>query len=197
MSLSWDEGDGASYLSSISSDGRFVVFHSEASNLVAGDTDGMTDIFVRDRLVGAVEQISVANDGTQLNDGNSDSASVSGDGQIVAFRSGASNLVVDDTNSTWDVFVRDRGVGLTERVSVSSDGAESNGSSESPSLSSSGRFVAFQSTASNLIVGDTNSAPDVFLHDRESGTTERVSVATDGTESNLSLIHISEPTRPY
>ncbi len=168
---------------SISPDGRYVAFESEASNLVPGDTNGTADIFVRDRLNGVTERVSVATGGTQ---GNSNSwyPSISADGRYVAFTSLATNLVPGDTNGTWDIFVHDRQSGATERVSVATGGAQGNSASGIPSISRNGRYVAFESMASNLVPGDTNNFQDVFVRDLRSGTTERVSVATGGTQSS-------------
>ena len=164
----------------ISADGRFVAFSSDASNLVAGDTNGRGDIFVRDRLTGTTERLSLASDGTQANR----LTSISADGRFVTFSSSASNLVAGDTNRQADVFVHDRLTSTTERVSVASDGTQANGDSSFPSISADGRFVTFVSRASTLVAGDTNSRDDVFVHDRQTGTTERVSVASDGTQGN-------------
>src|SRR5207249_383144 len=109
---------------------------------------------------------------------------LSADGRFVAFQSDATNLVAGDTNGATDVFVHDRQTGTTERVSVASGGSQGNGFSAGPVLSADGRFVAFHDTATNLVAGDTNGATDVFVHDRQTGTTERVSVASDGTQGN-------------
>ena len=181
------QGDGPSYgfQPSLSADGRYVVFGSLASNLVAGDTNVAGDVFVHDRESGETTRVSVATDGTQ-SDAWSWGGSLSADGRYVAFVSLASNLVAEDTNGTYDVFVHDRESGETTRVSVATDGTQSDaysGSSEG-SLSADGRYVVFGSGASNLVAGDTNGARDVFVHDRESGETTRVSLATDGTQGD-------------
>ena len=102
----------------------------------------------------------------------------------MAFVSNSSNLVAGDANGTYDIFVRDRQTGATERVSVSSNGTEANGFSSLPAISADGRYVAFQSSASNLVSGDTNAVDDIFIHDRQSGTTERVSVGAGGVQGN-------------
>src|SRR5207249_2543647 len=177
------QGNAASAGAALSADGRFVAFHSTATNLVAGDTNGKTDVFVHDRQTGITERVSVASDGTQGNNASSYPA-LSADGRLVAFQSDATNLVAGDTNGATDVFVHDRQTGTTERVSVSSGGTEGNGFSAAPALSADGRFVAFHNTATNLVAGDTNGKTDVFVHDRQTGTTERVSVASDGTQGN-------------
>src|SRR5262249_31716922 len=100
------------------------------------------------------------------------------------FESDATNLVPGDTNGARDIFVRDRQAGTTERVSVASDGMEANGGSGSAAVSADGRFVAFDSVASNLVAADTNRVSDGFVHDRRTGATGRVSVAADGTQAN-------------
>lgn len=175
------EGDGSSSRTSISADGRFVAFQSSASNLVPGDTNGRSDIFLNDRKTGITELISIGSDGSGASAGSL-APSVSGNGGLVAFQSAASNLVADDTNGDWDVFVRDRSTGTMELMSMATDGSQGNDGSFAPSFSADGRFVAFYSDASNLVPDDTNNAPDVFVHDRETGTTERVSVGPDGSQ---------------
>jgi Tol biopolymer transport system component len=178
------QGNDSSWLkSSISADGRFVAFHSQASNLVDGDTNGFGDVFVRDRLLGITERVSLANDGSQANWG-AGGPSISVDGRYVAFSSSSTNLVNGDTNNQEDVFVRDRLSGTTERVSVASDETQGNSYSDTSSISADGQYVAFHSSASNLVSGDTNDYEDVFVRDRLSGTTERVSVASDETQGN-------------
>ena len=177
------QGNGHSQYPSISADGRFVAFESQAGDLVDGDTNGTYDVFVHDRHTGDTTRVSVASDGTQGN-GHSQYPSISADGRLVAFHSAARNLVTDDTNGTFDVFVHDRQAGDTARVSVTSDGAQAIGHSQYPSISSDGRYVAFHSSAANLVAGDTNGAYDVFVHDRDTGGTTRVSVASNGTQGN-------------
>src|SRR5437773_638062 len=183
------QGDGSSGLvtfafpPALSADGRFVAFVSFATNLVASDTNGATDVFVHDRQTGTTERVSVASDGTEGNAASA-GATLSADGRFVAFHSAATNLVAGDTNGTNDVFVHDRQTGITERVSVASDGTQGNKASSYPALSADGRFVAFDSDATNLVAGDTNGTTDVFVHDRQTGTTERVSGASDGTQGN-------------
>ena len=168
---------------SISADGRFVAFESTAANLVPGDTNAHNDIFVRDLQSLATERVSVSSGGTQAN-ADSMLPSISSDGRFVAFSSRADNLVPGDTSFGWDIFVRDRQAGMTERVSLASDGTQQNFDSDQPSISADGRFVVFTSTSSNLVPGDTNHSIDVFLRDRASGTTSRLSVSSDGTEAS-------------
>jgi tricorn protease-like protein len=168
---------------SISADGRYVAFASEASNLVTGDTNGSYDVFVFDRVTSETTLVSVDSNGVQGN-GASNQPSISGDGRFVAFSSYASNLVPGDTNATSDVFVHDRRTGQTTRVSVDSDGVQGNAQSGTPSISTDGRFVAFGSAATNLVPHDTNSSPDIFLHDRRTGQTSIVSINASGAEGN-------------
>ena len=177
------EGNGYSVNPAISGNGRYVAFRSAANNLVAGDTNGVTDIFVHDRDTGATTRVSVDSSGVQGN-GNSFTPAISGGGRYVAFRSDASNLVANDTNGARDIFVHDRNTGETTRVSVSSDGDEGNGNSDTPAISADGRYVTFISSASNLVTGDTNGRSDVFIHDRQTGLTERVSVNSAGAQAN-------------
>jgi len=177
------EGDWTSALPSISSDGRFVAFESDASTLVSEDTNDSRDIFLHDTQTDETTRVSVAEDGTQGND-SSFNSSISVDGRYVAFYSSATNLVEGDTNDINDVFLHDTQAGETVRVSVDSDGNEGNGNSFLPSISRDGRYVTYYSVANNLVEGDTNGAEDIFVHDTLTGETVRVSVASDGTESN-------------
>jgi Tol biopolymer transport system component len=177
------EANGQSYFPQISADGRFVAFRSDASDLVPGDTNGVSDIFVRDRQTGTTERVSVDGSGAEGN-GDSFGPTISDNGRFVAFRSDSSNLVPGDTNGVSDIFVRDRQTGATERVSVDGAGVEGNGNSFGPSISEDGRFVAFRSHASNLVPGDLNGRDDIFVRDRQTGTTQLVSVANTGTQGD-------------
>ncbi len=167
----------------ISRDGRYVVFTSQAENLVPGDSNGFADVFLVDRVSGTIEKVSTGDDESQLN-GNSEEGMVSADGRFAVFGSYASNAVVNDRNATWDIFVRDRQAGTTERVSVSGAEAETNDSSAFPSISADGRYVAFHSWAGNLVAGDTNAVADMFVRDRQAGTTERVSLSGSEGQGN-------------
>jgi hypothetical protein len=187
VSTTGEQGNGGSVASCISADGRFVAFDSWASNLVSGDTNGTTDVFIRDRETGITEIVSVSSNGEQGNGWSSiNNASISADGGFVVFESEATNLVSNDTNGTNDVFIRDRETGITERVSVSPNGEQGNGWSGRASISADGRFVAFISEATNLISSDMNGYKDVFIHNRQTGITERVSVSSTGEEGNYS-----------
>ncbi|TMB94297.1 MAG: hypothetical protein E6J42_11640 [Chloroflexi bacterium] len=215
-------------------DGRFVTFSSYASTLVDGDTNADQDVFLRDRLTGTTDRISVntggqpgnaqmaftsrasnlAGSNVSLYDvflrgrylsttervslpdpvfgsgsqgfDSSQGARVSDDGRFVAFSSEANNLVVpDNNNAAYDVFVRDRANGKTERVSVSSGSAEQgNNYSFLNDMSADGRYVLMNSYANNLVPDDTNGVPDLFVYDRYTGGTIRVSLHTDGTQQN-------------
>jgi Tol biopolymer transport system component len=176
-------GDSFSWDPSISADGRYVVFCSLATDLVPGDTNKKEDIFVRDRQMGQTIRISISADGTQAN-GNSEWPALSTDGRYVAFNTQANNLVPNDTNGKDDILVYDRQTGETARVSVASDGAQGDGASTYPAISADGRYVAFSSLATNLVLEDSNQRPDVFVHDRQTEQTERVSIASDGTQGN-------------
>jgi outer membrane protein assembly factor BamB len=176
----------------ISGDGRYVAFRSYKADLVPGDTNGSpccnADIFVRDRQAGTTERVSVDSAGIEAN-GDSAYSSISADGRYVAFTSSASNLVAGDTNVGYEAFVHDRQTGITERVSLDSAEAEGNSESVNTVISADGDFVAFTSYASNLVADDTNGKSDVFIRDRQTGTTERVSVDSAGNEmSNNSLL---------
>ncbi len=167
----------------ISGNGRFVAFESRATNLVADDTNGYVDIFVRDLQSGTTQRVNVDSYEAQAI-GYSYYPAISGDGRFVAFMSDAPSLVPGDTNGTHDIFVRDLQNGTTERVSLGSNGAQGDGSSYYPSISDDGRFVAFMSDAPNLVPGDTNGTGDIFVRDVASGTTRRVSQASSGTVGN-------------
>jgi len=189
VSLAGDgtEPDGQSQRPTLSADGRFVAFWSDATNLVAGDTNDVADVFVYDRADRIVRRVSTGPAGVQAN-GESVRPVISGDGAAVAFESAAKNLIPKDllgrptdTNAARDVFVHDMATAETTRVSVASDGAEGAGESVRPSISADGRVVGFQSEAA-FDSADTNQARDVYLHDRESGTTTRVSVGDSEAE---------------
>src|SRR5439155_409199 len=149
---------------SLSADGRYVAFASDASNLVTGDTGGRGDIFVRDLQTGVTTRASLDSGGAQGN-ASSDLPALSADGRYVAFASDASNLVSGDTNNVGDIFVRDLQTGVTTRVSLDSSGTQANGSSSGPAISADGRYVAFTSLANNLVSGDTNNTWDIFVRD--------------------------------
>jgi Ca2+-binding RTX toxin-like protein len=176
------QGNGSSTLifrQAFSGDGRFIAFDSTASNLVGNDTNGVEDIFVRDLVAGTTSRVSVGAGG-QAN-GASSEGSISADGRIVCFQSLASNLVPGDTNGQQDVFVRNLETGVTTRVNTDSAGHQSNGYSRYPVISPNGRFVGFESDATNLVPGDTNGRRDAFVKDLVTGETFLVSSGYDGS----------------
>ena len=177
------QGNGDSDGPSISADGRFMAFSSLASNLASGDTNGLKDVFVRDRQARVTVRVSLSSDGFE-GQGNSESASISADGRFITFDSDAANLVSGDTNERRDVFVHDRGTGVTQRVSLGGGGAQGTEASWGPSISGDGRIVVFTSFASDLVPDDNNVWRDVFVYDRESEVIERVSVAFDDQEED-------------
>lgn len=170
---------GASQNAALSGDGRAVAFESKATNLVAGDTNRKSDIFLADLASGTLERVSVTSSGAQAS-GASVTPSLSGDGRRLAFAS-AAPLVPEDKNKKQDIYVRDLGSGQMTRV-VGPGGAEPNGGSSQPWLSGDGRSLAFVSAASNLVADDTNGVADVFVRDLVSGETRRL-----GPGSNPSL----------
>jgi Tol biopolymer transport system component len=182
-------GNAISGAPRISADGRFVAFWSDATNLVAGDTNGVKDVFVHDRLTGQTTRVSIATDGAQ-GDGASGGTAVtdntldiSDDGRFVVFQSEASNLVPGDTNGLSDIFRHDRQTGLTARLSVATGAVQSNGSSDTPKISGDGRFVVFVSRATNLDPRDQNGLADVFVHDAQTGETRALSLNLDVTNT--------------
>ena len=182
MGSSGEPGNGDSEYAWLSSDGRYLAFDSISNNLVPGDTNGKSDVFLRDLKEGVTTLVSVNTEGTQGNNGSYD-PSVSDDGRFVAFLSRATNLVANDTNSVLDIFVHDRQTLTTTHVSVSSGGVEGNSYCFSPTISANGRYVAFESDSNNLVDGDTNNRRDVFVHDRNTGLTTRASVDSAGGQS--------------
>jgi hypothetical protein len=158
------EGDGPSYFPGISGDGRFVAFYSEASNLVTGDTNGVGDIFVRDRSAEVTVRASVSNSGAQADNG-SGQPEISYDGRAVSFMSLASNLQPGDSNGLMDIYVRDLMLGRTERATVGAGGIEPDDHSGPSDISADGRYVTFRSLATNLVAGDTNDRSDIFIRD--------------------------------
>jgi len=177
------EANGPSQSPIISADGSIIAYSSQATNLVAGDTNAQSDIFVYEVATGTTTRVSVDSGGVQGN-GFSYSARISANGQFIFFYSDATNLVAGDTNAATDAFVHDRSTGVTERVSVDSAGVQGNGISYNGTITGDGSVVAFYSLATNLVAGDTNGVADVFVHDRVTGVTTRVSVDSAGNEGN-------------
>jgi Tol biopolymer transport system component len=227
------EGNNDSLFPAISAHGRFVAFESDAANLEPNDTNGSSDVFVRDRQTGRTTRVSVGAGGAQGNrysgvggisadgryvgfyvspergfwqsflydretgrttrlsvgiggkraNGDVSIAGISLHGRFVVLTSIASNLVPDDTNGEQDVFVHDRQTGRTTRVSVGAGGAQGNAGSIGAGISADGRYVTFDSNATNLVPGDTNDLGDVFVHDRQTSRTTRVSVTARGAQA--------------
>ncbi len=168
--------------SSVSADGRYIAYSSKATNLVSGDLNTVEDVFVYDRVNQTTERISVSSAGGE-SDGVSDYPQISADGRYVVFESAATNLVSDDTNAHWDIFIRDRVSNTTILVSNALGGGFAAGDALSPFISPDGNKVAFSSGASDMIASDTNGQQDIFIKDLTSGVTTRVSEATGGVEA--------------
>jgi Tol biopolymer transport system component len=191
------QGSGDSMFPSISADGRYVAFASFAPDLVAGDTNttffcpspgvctinGGSDVFLHDRTLGTTVRVSVASGGTEAN-GDSAYPAISADGRFVAFESSADNLVAGITtgNNVTNVYVHDMQTGDTELVSGATAGGGGEANSSRPAISADGRYVSFSSQASDLVPGDSNGTGDAFLRDRQSGTTEIVSLDSAGDQ---------------
>jgi RHS repeat-associated protein len=183
VSTAGAQANGASTKPFISGDGRYVAFVSLATNLVTGDTNGVADVFVRDRQLNTTTRVSLTNAGAQAN-GAVSFLAISNDGRYVAFDSNATNLVTGDTNGSLDIFVRDLQASTTVRASLAGDGSQSNSHSQMPSISANGRYVTFDSSASNLVAGDTNGLDDIFVRDLQTGSTTRYSISTNGTQGD-------------
>ncbi|MGQ0845163.1 MAG: hypothetical protein ACT4QF_13630 [Sporichthyaceae bacterium] len=203
-----ERAGGGSGNASLSRDGRFVAFSSQASNLVPHDVNLTEDVFVRDRRTGVTRRASVNSLGGESN-AQSTEPSISADGRYVAFESRATTLLgvdptgqdapkslvnpdgifdLSDTNFVPDVFVHDLATARTERVSVAGDGAQATADSYGASISGDGRYVAFVSLANNLTPGDTNNVREVFLHDRRERTTSRVGVGAQGQQGRKTSV---------
>ena len=165
------QASGSSLEPRISDDGNLIAFSSTAFDLVAGDANGATDIFVRDLAAGTTSRVSVSAIGADA-DLSSSQPAISGDGRFVAFTSAAINLVAGDTNGVSDIFVRDLAAGTTSRVSVSSTGGQADRASTAPSLSHDGQFVSFLSSATTLVTGAPG-ATQVYVRDTHALTTTR------------------------
>jgi Ca2+-binding RTX toxin-like protein len=182
-SISGEQGDVYSEMPSISADGRFVVFTSWATNLVPGDTNGRTDVFLKDIATGAISRINTSAAGEQGNSGSYPGL-ITPDGRFVVFRSFDSNLVPGDTNNWSDIFLKEIATGAISRISTSATGEQGNWYSLNPSISADGRFVVFESNASNLVPGDTNNETDIFLKEIATGNISRVNISANGGQSN-------------
>jgi hypothetical protein len=175
----------------ISADGRFVAFRSVAGNLVPGGRHGFGDIYRRDQQLGQTVQVNLSSGGVP-SDGGCFYPSVSGDGRFVAFNSNSTNLVTGGGGGVPQIYVRDMQTGQTSVTSVGTDGSLGNADSTNPIISGDGRYVAFFSDATNFAPGATASGRQVFLHDRQTGTTQLVSGRPDGTPPNAAAYLDSE-----
>ncbi len=183
IGLSGVAGNNGSDSACISANGRYVAFESSASDLIADDTNGYTDVSVRDLVAGTTVCVSTDSPGVPAS-GASSAPSIGSDGRYVAFQSVASNLVSDDTNGVLDVFVKDTTTGITTCVSTGSLGISGNSGSFTSAIGDDGRYAAFISTATNLVADDSNDVSDVFVKDLVSGTTTRVSTDSEGNQVN-------------
>jgi Tol biopolymer transport system component len=198
VSTSGVQGDGEPDISILSGDGRYVTFDSKATNLVQNDSNELTgggkDIFIHDHQTGVTLRVSAAPSGGDalvldisgniIKGGTSERPSISADGRYIAYYSDANNLVSNDTNDAYDIFVYDMQTGQTTRVSLNTDGSEGNFGSFRPSVSGDGRFIVFSSDATNLVFNDNNGVSDIFVHDIQTGATARVSMDAEGNEAN-------------
>ena len=184
--------------------GTRIAFASSAPNLVPGDSNGMSDIFVKNLTTGSIDRISTTATGQQAIPGGAWSPAWSPAGDRIAFVSSASNLVDSDTNDVPDVFVKDLMTGAIKRVSVSAGAGQADGGSDNPVWFPSGNTtggrgeIAFTSKASNLVDGDTNGVSDVFVKDLLTGDIERVSTTATGAQgTGASLLSYSNPAKMW
>ncbi len=177
-------GDGASFEPFVTANGRFVAFTSLATNLDFGDMNGLEDCFVHDFSTGNTWCITLNGAGVINANGPSHDPTLSADGRFAAFASDASNLVAGDNNAATDVFLRNLVTGVTRRISATAGGVDANGASSKPWISEDGRFVVYQSKATNLVAGDVNMKTDVFVFDRVALTTTLVSTSSNGGQGD-------------
>ena len=177
------QANSDSLFPALSADARYVAFNSAASNLVAGDTNGWTDIFLRDRDSWHNHQDERRQQRHPRERYERQACRIRGR-PVCGLHLLRLQPLPGNSNGTGDIFVRDRLAGTTSRVSISTGEAQGNGQSQEAAISATGRFVAFESEATNLVPGDTNAVFDVFIRDRDSGTTSRASVANDGSQAN-------------
>jgi Tol biopolymer transport system component len=183
VSTAGSEGDDDSHSAAISGDGRYIAFHSSSQNLVPGGPMGMQQVFLRNMHSVITSMVSVSSAGTP-GDSSSNFPDVSSDGRYVVFESSATNLVPGVSNVYKDIYLRDNDTRIISKVSVSTAGSEANANCYEPAISGDGKYVVFNSGATNLVAGDNNSATDVFLRDVQAQTTILVSLSTTGTQAN-------------
>jgi len=169
------------------SDGRYspdrksIVFLSYSTNLIATDTNGYTDVFVKELATGKVRRVSLTWDHKQTNDNSGENVVYSPDGKKIAFNSAASNLVPGDTNGNLDIFIRDLATGAIARVNVNKAGGQSNGWDDAPPVfHPNGKEVVFVGVGTNMIAGDTNGTADIFAKNPTTGTVRRLSLSRSG-----------------
>jgi Tol biopolymer transport system component len=178
-----DRTKGGGTLLAMTPDGRYVAFYSTAADLVPGDTNGRADVFLRDRQAGTTERVGMTATGGPVDLVYGASVAISADARYLAFSTESANVVPGDTNRRADVFVRDRRARTTQRVSVATGGTQADKDSSGVSMSADGRRVGFSSESARLVRGDTNGRLDMFVRDRRSGTTTRVSLADNGAQA--------------
>lgn len=181
---SGNQGNSGSAHQSVSADGRYVAFMSNATNLVPGDTNGTFDIFIRDRQTNTTTLISVDSSGNP-GDNESQAPSISANGRYVAFASRATNFVSGSANGNWEIYVRDWQTNSTILLSVDSNNNPGDGNSMSPSISADGRYVAFSSYATNLVSGITKGAWRIYVRDRLAGVTSVVSLEPTANQNSV------------
>ncbi len=186
ISTGGSEGDIRSFPYGISADGGYVLFYSEATNLVTGDTNAVGDVFIRDTQLNTTTRVSVSTAGVEGN-GESYAYGISADGRYALLSSEATNLVTGDTNAVGDVFIRDTQLNTTTRVSVSTAGVEGNGYSGTGGISPDGQTIVFLSSATNIVVGDTNGFDDLFLARVLSAPTTTTQSASSITTTTATL----------
>ena len=175
-------GNGDSVAPWISDDGRYVVFSSLANDLTpGGNSQQVLNVYLCDRSSNTTVLVSANASGTGGGNGHSTAGQISTNGRYALFESDASDLLPGDTNGVSDIFVRDLQTGSNILVSVATDGGWANGASTDPVMTPDGRYVAFVSAATNLVAGDTNGIPDLFVRDLVSGTTAWVTAGATGT----------------
>lgn len=179
------ETNNHSFAPSISGNGRYIAFQSDATNLVADDTNGFTDVFLYDRYTQQIKCVSRNIEGKSANF-KSNFPIISHDGHYVVFQSDASDLVANDTNQVRDIFIYDVTQGTIKLISMDSQGMQGDGPSSFPVISADGHYIAFHSDATNLVADDTKTYTDIFLHDRITNETTRISVSSKGTQANNS-----------
>jgi len=177
------QGDARSVQPALSAGASHVVFVSLADNLSPGDNNGMSDIYLYDRQGETLELISVDSNGQQANS-TSKYPAISAGGRYVVYQTTSTNLAPDDHNNMFDIFLRDRQKGVTELISRNKQGTVGNMESQRPSISNDGRYVTFESWASDLVDGDENYNSDVFVADRQTGSMEIVSIGSDGQQAD-------------